>query len=73
MTHNAVTGMPPIKHPLTIPQIAKRWGRHPSTIYRNIKSGNLPKPIRICGRDAFTPAQIEAIELGGQTKHEGPA
>lgn len=64
MADQTDTGMPPVTRPLTLTEYAERIGVHVATIYRNIKAGRLPKPVMICGRPRFTPAQIQAIESG---------
>ena len=62
--HNVETGLPAVTRPLTFREVADRWGRHPSTIFRNVKAGKLPAPVMLCGRHVFTPAQIQAVETG---------
>lgn len=69
-----VTGMQAVTRPLSIPELAARWGKHEVTIRRNIAAGKLPVPILLCGRPAFTPAQIHAVERGEfQPEHTLPS
>ena len=56
--------MEPVSRPVSLPEAAARWGLHVTTIYRNIKLGKLPEPVTICGRQRFTPAQVQAVESG---------
>lgn len=49
---------------LSVQQLAERWQVHVNTVRRQIRTGDIPKPIKIGNQFRFPIQAIEGFERG---------
>jgi predicted DNA-binding transcriptional regulator AlpA len=65
--------MPNIDKILTDRQVAARFGVNRSSVWRWVKLGILPKPIKIGGSTRWMAAEIRAVIEKGKAARNNPA
>ena len=52
---------------LSVKQLADRWQLHVNTVRRQIKAGDIPRPIKVGNQFRFPIKAIEEFETGEAT------